>query len=208
MIFKKNNGDIKLKVGELTSREEYGKGIARMDSNVMKELGVREGDVIEIEGTRVTGAIAVRPYPEDIGLEVVRMDGLVRKNAGTSVGELVKIRKADVKEAKSVVLAPAQKGIRIFMNPNILRQKLLMRPACKGDIVVPSSVIDSRAEYDPFEDIFKQFGINIDIMGPGSFGSFGTEIKMIVTKVVPEGMVRVGEETEVILKEDAVEKMR
>lgn len=209
MIFKKN-GDLKLKVGELTSREEYGKGIARLDSKVMKELGIREGDIVEIEGTRVTGAIAVRPYPEDIGLEVVRMDGLIRKNAGTSVGELVKIRKAEVKEAKSVVLAPAEKGVRIFMNPNILKQKLLMRPACKGDIVVPSSVIDNRTELDPFEgmgDLFKQFGINIDIMGPGSFGSFGTEIKMVVTKVVPEGMVRVGEETEVILREDVVEKI-
>ena len=49
MIFKKN-GDLKLKVGELTSREEYGKGIARMDSKVMKELGIREGDIVEIEG--------------------------------------------------------------------------------------------------------------------------------------------------------------
>lgn len=207
MILRKNNGEIKLKVGELTSREEYGKGIARMDSKVMKELGIREGDIVEIEGTRVTGAIAVRPYPEDIGLEIVRMDGLVRKNAGTSVSELVKVRKAEIKEAKSVVLAPAQKGMRIFMNPNILRQKLLMRPASKGDIIVPSSVINNRTNFDPLEDIFKQFGINIDIMGPGSFGSFGTEIKMVVTKVAPEGIVRVGEDTEVFLREQAVEKI-
>jgi len=207
MILKRNKEEeTKLKVGELTSREEYGKGIARLDSNVMKKLGVREGDVIEIEGKRKTGAIAVRAYPEDIGLEIVRMDGLVRKNAGTSLGELVKINKAEVKEAQVVVLAPAQKDIRILMNPNLLKQQMLMRPVTKGDIIVPSSVIDRRTRYDPFEDIFKEFGINIDIMG-SSIGSFGTEIKMVVSKVNPEGIARVGEETEIELREEAVEKI-
>lgn len=206
MILKKND-DTKLKVGELTSRDEYGKGIARMDSNVMKEMGIREGDIIEIGGNRRTGAIAVRPYPDDIGLDIIRMDGLVRKNAGTSLGEVVKIIKAEVQEAKTVVLAPAQKGIRLFMNPQILKQKLLMRPVAKGDIIVPSSVINRRTSRDPFEDLFKQFGINIDIMGPGSFGSFGTEIKMVVVKSSPEGIVRISENTEVQMKEHAVEKI-
>ncbi|UCG95868.1 MAG: CDC48 family AAA ATPase [archaeon] len=206
MILKKDK-DVKLKVGELTSRDEYGKGIARLDSKIMKSLGLREGDVVEIEGNRLTGAIAVRPYPDDIGLDIIRMDGLVRKNAGTSLGELVKIRKAEIKEAKSVVLAPAQKGIRVFMNPGILKQKLLMRPVSKGDIIVPSSVINRRTPTDPFEDLFKQFGINIDIMGPGSFGSFGTEIKMVVSKVSPEGVARISETTEIQMKEHAVEKI-
>lgn len=207
MILKKNKGeDVKLKVGELTSRDEYGKGIARLDSKMMKKLGIREGDIIEIEGNRVTGAIAVRPYPSDIDLEIVRMDGLVRKNAGTSLGELVRIRKAEVNEAKFVVLAPAQKGLRVLMNSNLLKQKLIMRPATKGDIIVPSSVVNRRTEMDPFEDLFKQFGINVDLMG-SSFGSFGTEIKMVITKVAPEGIVRIDENTEIELKERAVENI-
>lgn len=206
MILKKDGEDEKLKVGELTSREEYGKGIARIDSKVMKKLGIREGDILEIEGNRVTGAIAVRPYPDDIGLDIIRMDGLVRKNAGTSLGEAVKVRKADVKEAKSVVLAPAQKGIRILMNPNLLKQKLVMRSLSKGDIIVPSSVVSQRRETDPFEDMLKQFGFNIDIMG-SSFGTFGSEIKMVVAKVAPEGIVRISENTEIELKEQAVEKI-
>jgi len=207
MILKKNGEDAKLKVGELTSRDEYGKGIARLDSKTMKRLGLREGDVIEIEGNRLTGAIAVRPYPEDIGLEIVRMDGLVRKNAGTSLGELVKVRKAEIKEAKSVVLAPAQKGLRLMMSPNLLKQKMIMRPVAKGDIIVPSSVVNRRMESDPFEDMLKQFGINIDVMGPGTFGSFGTEIKMVVVRVSPEGISRISENTEVELKERAIEKI-
>ncbi len=207
MILHKDKSDfVKLKVGELTSREEYGKGIARIDSKIMKKLGVREGDIIEIEGNRKTGAIAVRAYPEDIGLEIIRMDGLVRRNAGTSLGEVVKVRRAQVKEAKHVVFAPAQKGIRIFMNPNILKQKMLMRPVMRGDIIVPSSVINRRTEFDPFEDIFKQFGIDINITG-GMFNTFGSEIKMVVVKTSPEGIVRITENTEVELREQAVEKI-
>ena len=207
MILHKDKNDfVKLKVGELTSREEYGKGIARIDSKIMKKLGVREGDIIEIEGNRKTGAIAVRAYPEDIGLEIIRMDGLVRRNAGTSLGEVVKVRRAQVKEAKHVVFAPAQKGIRIFMNPNILKQKMLMRPVMRGDIIVPSSVINRRTEFDPFEDIFKQFGIDINITG-GMFNTFGSEIKMVVVKTSPEGIVRITENTEVELREQAVEKI-
>ncbi len=81
-----NNDAVRLKIGELTSREEFGKGIARLDSKVMKELNVTEGDVIEIEGKKKTGVLAVRSYPEDVGSNLVRIDGLVRKNAGTSVG--------------------------------------------------------------------------------------------------------------------------
>ena len=206
MILKKGDEEVKLKVGELTSREEYGKGIARIDSKIMKKLGVKEGDVIEIQGKGKTGAIAVRAYPEDIGLEIIRIDGLVRKNAGTSLGETAKVKKAEVKEAKHVVFAPAQKGIRIFMNPNILKQKMLMRPVSKGDIIVPSSVISRRAEYDPFEELFKQFGIDIDIMG-NSLGAFGSEIKMVVIKTNPDGIVRISENTEVELREQAVEKI-
>ncbi|MEM0333431.1 MAG: hypothetical protein QXX30_03135, partial [Candidatus Aenigmatarchaeota archaeon] len=46
-----SNGEVKLKVGELTSKEEAGRGIARIDSEIMKKIGVREGDIIELEGT-------------------------------------------------------------------------------------------------------------------------------------------------------------
>lgn len=192
--------EIKLKIGELTSREEYGRGISRLDSRVMRELGIKEGELIEIEGKRKTAAIAVRPYPSDVGLAVIRVDGLVRKNAGgVSVGEFVKVRKADYKDAKRVILAPAQKGIILHMSPNILRNNLFMRPLVKGDIIVPTSIVSRRGE--SFFESF--FGPEFDILTP--FGSFGTETKLAVVKTTPEGVVRVTEETEIELKSQAVE---
>jgi len=198
---KKDKIDLKLKVGELTSRDEYGKGIARIDSKVMKKLGIKEGDIIEIEGKNKTGVIAVRPYPNDIGLDIIRIDGLIRRNVGAGIGDLIKVRKADAKEAKHVVVAPAQSGITLHMHPEFLKKNLYMRPMTKGDIFVPSSVV-SRRSVDPFEEIFKSFGIDVEMMTP--FGSFGSEVKMIVIKTVPDGIVRITEDTEIEIKPQTV----
>ena len=198
---KKDKVDLKLKVGELTSRDEYGKGIARIDSKIMKKLGIKEGDIIEIEGKNKTGVIAVRPYPNDIGLDIIRIDGLVRRNVGAGIGDLIKVRKADAKEAKHIVVAPAQSGITLHMHPEFLKKNLYMRPMTKGDIFVPSSVV-SRRSVDPFEEIFKSFGIDVEMMTP--FGSFGSEVKMIVIKTVPDGIVRITEDTEIEIKPQTV----
>ena len=43
--------EVKLKVMEALQEEAY-KGIVRIDSETMKDIGVRPGDIIEIEGGR------------------------------------------------------------------------------------------------------------------------------------------------------------
>src|SRR3990172_8453092 len=100
--------DIKLKVGELTERSDFGRGIVRISARDMKRIGINEGDVIEIEGKRKTAGIAVRAYPADVGLDIIRMDGLERRNCSAGIGEVIKIKKADAKEAKTVTIAPAR----------------------------------------------------------------------------------------------------
>lgn len=193
------NETIELKVGELTSREEFGKGIARLDSQTMQDLGVEEGDIIEIEGKKKTGVIAVRSYPADVGLNVIRVDGLIRKNAGTSLGEKVTIRKAEIKEAKKVTLAPAQKGLILQMPPQTLRKNLYMRPLSKGDIIVPSPITKRRdsGRKSIFDEFFS--------MGFGEMTSFGSETRLAVVNTIPKGTVKVTQATEVELKPQAVE---
>ena len=71
-------------------QEESGRGVARMPRTAFKALGITEGDIVEIEGKRVTAAVALPAYAEDETLEVVRLDGLQRANADTSSGEHVK----------------------------------------------------------------------------------------------------------------------
>jgi len=55
------------------------KGIARIDYDVMKELGVRRGDVVSIKGERETIAIVDKAYPADVGEGIIRIDGIIRK---------------------------------------------------------------------------------------------------------------------------------
>ena len=67
--------------------DDSGRGIARLPRAMMTELGLTEGDVIELVGKRVTPARAVGPYPEDEGLEIIRLDGLQRANAEIGSGD-------------------------------------------------------------------------------------------------------------------------
>ena len=90
---------VELKVVEALQDDAY-KGIARIDSETMRMLDVRRGDVIFIEGNRQTVAIADRAYPADVGEGIIRIDGILRRNAKTGIGDIVKIPKSDIKEAK------------------------------------------------------------------------------------------------------------
>jgi transitional endoplasmic reticulum ATPase len=185
--------DVELKVGELTQREEFGRGIVRIDSNSMQKMGIREGDIIEIEGSRKTSAIAVRSYPADAGLHIMRMDGIVRRNAGAGVGDNIKIRKAEVKEAKKVTLAPAQEGVVIQVSPNLIKQNIYYRPLTKGDIIVPSPVMKEKDNMG-IHSIFQEWGLDIEDIF--AFTPTG-ETRFVVTNTDPTGIVRITDMTEV-----------
>ena len=210
MFGKQNPPEMRLRVGELTDRTDYGRGIARVDIKVLQKLGVKEGDIIEIEGKNSTGALAVRAYPSDIGKKIIRIDGIVRRNAGTSIGEMVKIKKADVKDAEYVVVAPARNDVIVKANPEFFKRKLLMRPFKTGDIIIPNPVVRRRGEQDfdsfedPFNELLKSFGVtgvNFNF-GNNFLGGFG-EHKFIIVNTRPKGIVRVTESTELEVKERA-----
>ena len=188
---------ITLKVGELTNREEFGRGLVRIDARTMKQLGIREGDVVELQGKKSTGAIAVRAYPADVGLNIIRMDGVTRRNIGVGVGETVKVTKADAKEAKRVVIAPAQKGIMIQVSPELLKKNLFMRPVKKGDIITPFPVVKRRREGGIFEELF---GIEEMLFTP-----IPGETRFVVASTNPSGIVRITDLTELEVNPEAVE---
>jgi len=136
--------EVKLKVAE-AYQQDVGKGVVRIDRDIMKKIGVREGEPVEIEGNKKTVAIALSSYPSDVGLGIIRMDGITRRNARTSIGEYVKVRKADIKEANIIELAPAQKGVVIQVDPELVKARLIGKPVYKGDII---SKIDSAFNYN------------------------------------------------------------
>jgi transitional endoplasmic reticulum ATPase len=127
-------------VKELIVAEAYqgdvGKGIARIDPLTMEELGLKPGDVIEIEGKAKAYATVYRGYLEDQGKGIIRIDGLLRQNAKAGIGDKVKVRKVEVKEGKKVVLAPMQ-PIRFSGGfEEYVKSRLLGQVVGKGSRVV------------------------------------------------------------------------
>ena len=91
-------GQARLQVAD-ARKEESGRGYARIPRSAFQALGITEGDAVEVEGKRITAAVALPAYDEDEALEVVRLDGLQRGNADTAPGEHVLIRRAAPKTA-------------------------------------------------------------------------------------------------------------
>jgi SpoVK/Ycf46/Vps4 family AAA+-type ATPase/intein/homing endonuclease len=192
--------EISLKVAEAI-QDDVNKGILRIDSTLMHNVGVRSGDIVEIEGERKTVGIVDRAYPGDIGLNIIRMDGIIRRNAKTGIGEVVKVRKADVKPATKVVIAPARKGIMIKAPPELFQQGLLGRAVVKGDIVALGGTTRRRRAMSdsPFAgDIFSILDESLMGFGLG-------DIKFIVADTAPKGAVLVSNTTDVIFNPEAVE---
>ena len=192
--------NLKLKVNEAI-QDDVNKGIVRIDSNYMKQLNIKPGDFILIEGERQTVAIVDRAYPGDLGLNIIRMDGITRRNAKTGIGEYVKINKAEYKEAQKVTIAPSHKGIVVRASPELFKKGLLGRPLAKGDIVSLGGTRrrkDMMSQSPFFEDIF-------NILEDSSSGFGFGDLKFNVVETNPKGAIVVTEQTEVVYNPEAVE---
>ncbi|RLG12226.1 ATPase, partial [Candidatus Pacearchaeota archaeon] len=197
---------IRLNVAEALPDDAY-KGIARIDAEVMRELGIRRGDVIKIKGNRETVAIADRAYPADVGEGIIRMDGISRKNAKSGIGDVVMISKAEVKEARKIMIAPAQKGIMVQADSESLKRGLLGRSMVKGDVVVLGGVQRRRdlfSEMGLGEDFGNMFGEELGNMF-GNLGGGITQIKFLVVNTNPNQPVIITENTEVTLSPKAID---
>lgn len=197
--------EIQLKVLEAHQDDAY-KGVARVDGEIMRELGIKRGDVVKIIGGRETVAIIDRAYPADVGEGIIRIDGILRRNAKTGIGESVKVSKANVKEAKKIVIAPAQKNIMVQAESEGLKRGLLGRAATKGDVVVLGGV---QRRKDLLSEEFGQdfgdvFGDVFGSMGLGNLGGFA-QIKFVVVSTNPSQPVIVTENTQITLNSKVVE---
>ncbi|KAA0011544.1 MAG: CDC48 family AAA ATPase [Thermoplasmata archaeon] len=172
--------EVMLRVAEGLS-QDVGAGRARLDAETRLQLGVSPGDVVEIEGGRKTGAIVWRARPVDEGKGIIRIDNLTRKNARVSIGDKVIVRKAEPKIAHRVLIAPAisqSQPIRFGHGiESLVKRGLFKRPVSTGDtIVVPGIAL------------------------------FGNSLPFGVVKTEPKGIVLIGEETEVVVKEEPIKE--
>ena len=167
---------------------DSGRGFARLPDSLMDELGLKEGEVIEIVGRRSTAARAIRPYGEDEGIDIIRLDGLQRANAGVGSGDFVEVRKGESKAATKVVFAPAQPNIRLQGSADALKRTFAGRPLVEGDTV--STTGHQRVNADVPEPIRQ-------MLNAPAFAL--QELRLVVATAVPKGIVHIDSKTSVEL---------
>ncbi len=188
---------INLKVAE-AMQDDIGSSYVKIDTASMKQIGVRVGDYVEIEGLRKTIARVDRAYPADLNLRLIRMDGTTRKNAKVSVGENVMVSKADVSEAEVVNLSPLS-NMKLQGGENFIGRMLGGRAVAKGDIIALGN--GSRGGMNFFGEDF------ISMILEGGFPAplFGfTEFRFQVTSTSPKGYVVITENTEVNISAEPI----
>jgi transitional endoplasmic reticulum ATPase len=204
------NKILTLKVAE-ANQGDVGRGLVRIDYSIMRENNLETGDIVEISSERAsgrkTGALIIPGRREDRGKRIIRMDGLIRGNVGTSLGESVRIRQIKKRKAKRITIAPAEERIRLLVRSEIIRERLQNHPISRGDLLVitgqirkipPTGGPSGSSGMDDF--ISRFFGAS----SPVSLG----EIKVVVVSTDPEGIVTVGDTTEVNIIEEAPKDLR
>ncbi len=120
-------------------QRDVGHGKVRIDNETMQKLGITAGDFVEIQGKKMTVAVAWPAYAEDQGEEIVRMDGLIRRNAGVALNEYVALKKADVKDAQAIIFAPTD--VRLSVDEefvSFVKRRFMDMPFVEGDMTLLS----------------------------------------------------------------------
>jgi transitional endoplasmic reticulum ATPase len=194
--------EVKLKVVEALQDDVF-KGVARIDPDLMRVLGLNRGDLISIRGERETVAIVDRAYPADVGERIIRVDGLIRKNSKAGVGDLVFVKKIIVQPAKKISIAPAQQGVMIHGDPEVFKNGLLGRAVMKGDIIALGGVQRRRdLMSEGFPDIF---GDLHDLFGSHMGFSGFQQMRFLVVSTTPANACVINERTEVVVNAKAID---
>ena len=129
---------IRLKVLEASPRD-IGRYRARLPKSKMDELGIVTGEIIAIQGKKLTAAYA---WPDRSGgsgenENFIRLDKFIRENAGANINDFVYVFKPQTSRARKVVVSPLS-PLSISIPFDISREiKLSLRniPVVEGNIV-------------------------------------------------------------------------
>jgi len=149
----------KLRIERL-EKSRSGRSLCYIDQDVMFELGLSTGDIIEIRGKKKTTGIAVS-NANDRGKNIIRLDGLQRLNAGATIGEFVSLKLAKVYPATEIVLTPTKPNIDLKRQADAIKSKLIDKPVVIGDVVdVLGSFVQRDDGDNPMSEIMKMFQLS------------------------------------------------
>ena len=132
----------------------------------MDILGIKVGDIVQIDGNRKTVAKVLRGAPEDANRGIIRIDGSTRRNAGVSLDERVGIKKVTAKNAEKITFSPTEQ-LRLQGGEEYLKQVLEGRAIAKGDTIT-LNVMGNKGDT-----------ITLNVMG--------NKIDLVVTSFAPSG---------------------
>ncbi|NVM16284.1 MAG: CDC48 family AAA ATPase [Candidatus Lokiarchaeota archaeon] len=119
-------------------KEDAGRGIVRIDPEIVSNLNLKVGDVIKIihpVGNKKTVASLSTGKIEDKGKKIIRMDPSLRRNLGASIDDLVEIKKISVEIANTITFTGLDNSL-IPRDPQALARKLENRTISKGDSLI------------------------------------------------------------------------
>jgi len=126
---------VQLKVAEANPRD-VGRGIARVDPEVMEKLGINDsGEIFGLKGKRETVVKIMPTFPDQRGRGIVQIDGIIRENAQSGIGEQVKLSRITVETARKVTLALLTSTSKVTSNSGYLSRQLTAIPVTRGDRV-------------------------------------------------------------------------
>jgi transitional endoplasmic reticulum ATPase len=157
-------------------KEDAGRGIIRIDPELLNRLRFKAGDVIEISHPKTykkTAALLSTGRAEDSGSNIIRMDPSERRNISASIDDYVKVRKITSSPANTVTLAGLNESL-LIRDTKQLAIKLEKRIISRGDSL--------------------------------SFYAMGRRVDLVVVNYTPKGdAVRITLDTEIELTDKKVE---
>ena len=158
MSIEKVKRTAKLRIERLESSRS-GRSLCYIDQNILENLGLSTGDIVEIIGRKRTAGIVVASFA-DKGKGVIRIDGIQRKNLGSTIGEFVKIRPTIASPAREIELAPTKAIYDIKKQADIIKGKLIDKPIMTGDIIdVPGAYIKTNEENNPMNGFMRMLNM-------------------------------------------------
>ena len=172
----------KLRIERL-AKGRSGRSLCYIDQDVMFDLGLNTGDIIEIRGKKKTTGIAVSSA-DDKGKGIIRLDGLQRLNVGATIGEFVSVKLTEVYPAIEIVLTPTRPNIDLKRQADAIKSKLIDKPLVIGDIVdVYGTFVQKENSDNPMSDLMKMFQL-----GSKKRATLGT-LRLIVENLKPSDRV-------------------
>jgi len=148
--------EIKVRIEEL-EKARSGRSLCYLDQEIVENMGLSTGSIIEIKGKKKTTGIVVASIV-DKGKGTIRLDGLQRLNAGATIGEFISIRLAKIYPAEEIVLTPTKADIDLKKQSESILAKLIDKPVVSGDIIEVLGAVYQKTDLDnPMNQMMNMF---------------------------------------------------